>query len=226
MVFRKFMKSRAKYARKDRAYAQSAARQRLVWTVRGLNRGTRGLMLARGELKAADVSADVACDSTGTLALLNGIARGDDINERTGRQVVMRSLQLKLQTSVTAGTGTDQVQRYMIVLDSQTNAAALTLAQVLGGSSTIAFPLLENRMRFKILYDRFVAFNATAEPGSKKTFVINKKLNVPVTFNAGDAGTVADIVSNSLYLIVLSTNAAGATAGSATYASRIRYEDK
>lgn len=202
------------------------ARARAAYPLASWNQARRGLTLARGELKAADTSANLACNSTGTLALLNGIARGDDISERTGRQVIMKSMQLKLQSSVTVTTGADQVHRYMVVLDTQTNAAALTLAQVLGGSSTVAFPLLENRMRFRILYDRFIPLNGSGEPGSQRTIFVSKTLNVPVTFNSGDAGTVADIVTNSLYLIVLGDQAAGVTAGAVTYACRIRYEDK
>ena len=58
------------------------------------NLATRGLQLAKGELKAVDtfcsagsMASVVVPDYTGApvIKLLNGIARGDDINERNGR---------------------------------------------------------------------------------------------------------------------------------------------
>lgn len=177
------------------------------------------------EWKSVDVNGNLDVDTTGALVLLNGIARGDDISERTGRKVTLRSIQLSLKSNVIGGTGVDQINRLMLVLDNQTNAAALTILQVLNTVNPLSMKNLENRSRFIILMDRVFPLNATAESGSMAINKYYKKVNIPVVFNSGDAGTVADIVTGSLYLIAVGDAAAGVTAAKVYYYSRIRYED-
>jgi len=183
------------------------------------------VVLNQGEFKSVDVTADLACDTSAQVRLLNGIARGDEINERVGREVTLRSIQFNYTPHVTSVTGGDQQHRVLLVYDRQTNATALTAAQVLLTADTIAPRNLENRKRFKILFDRTVALNASGEPGSSVTRRFYRKLRHPVSFNAGDAGTVADIVTGSLYLIVIGTTAPGVAAGAVFFAARIRYTD-
>lgn len=77
------------------------------------------------------------------------------------------------------------------------------------------------------MLDKFYVINATAEPFTGKVHHIYMKLKRPlmVEYNAGNAGTVADIVSNSLYFVSVGSNAAGATAGDVSGNIRIRYTD-
>ena len=179
-----------------------------------------------GELKTLQAAQALAADTTGAILLLNGIARGEDYNQREGRQIFMKHMELRIQNAVTGGTGVDQHHRYLLVLDSQPNGGALTITNVLESVSTLAYPNLDYRQRFRILLDKTVVLNATAEPFShtfEKHFL---RLNIPVTFNNGNTGTIADIATNSLYFIALGTQAAGVTAGSCTVTSRIRFTDK
>jgi len=202
-----------------------AAVARRAPLVLGPNVAQRGLVLGQGEFKSVDVSGDLTCDTSAQARLLNGIARGDEINERVGREVTLRSIQFNFTPHVTVGTGVDQQQRVLLVYDRQTNATALTAAQVLLTVDTVAPRNLENRKRFKILFDRTYALNASGEPGAQVTRRFYRKLRHPVSFNAGDAGTVADIVTGSLYIIVIGTNVPGVGAGAVFYAARIRYTD-
>lgn len=218
-----------------RSYQMSRAlvsRDEMVRAARGLNRASRGLQLARGEWKSVDVTGTAVLDSTGAVVLLNGIARGDDIGERTGREVVMRSIQFNGVCAATDVTGAEATCRVVIVYDRQANAAAPTAAQVLVANNTYAPRNLENRRRFKILYDETFGvgdrITGVANPGADFAHYIRwyRKLNHPVTFNSGDAGTIADITSGSVYMLTVSTQGAGATAGSIYYYCRIRFEDK
>lgn len=217
----------SKWGSKRRSYV-GATKGAAIAAIRALPPSgvNRGVQLSEGELKSVDHNGALACNTTGTLLLLNGIARGDEINERNGREVTMRSVELKVQSAVTAGTGIDQIQRHLLVYDRQTNGTALTIAQVLDSVSTVAMKSLENRRRFKILMDRTVVLNATAEPGSMNYYKYYRRIFYPVTFNSGDAGTVADITTGSLYFITLGTVVAGATAGTTTVQGRVRYQDK
>lgn len=183
------------------------------------------VLLSSGELKAVDVGFSQVIDQTGAVALLNGIARGDEINERNGRELTMRSIEFKARAYATSGTGSDQIGRVLIVYDRQTNATALTGAQVLASFDTNAPRNLENRRRFKILKDWRFPINASGESGSARVLTFYRRLRHPVTFNSGDAGTVADITTGSIYVLSVGTNVAGATAGSLVGTCRIRYQD-
>jgi len=203
----------------------AAAVARRAPLVLGPNIAQRGLVLNQGEFKSVDVTATAAATTASAVTLLDGIARGDEINERIGREVTLRSIQISGVSYVTPATGIDQNHRVLIVYDRQTNAAALTAAQVLSAVSCYAPRNLENRKRFKILFDRTWHLNASAEPNSQRIFKFYRRLAHPVTFNAGDAGTVADIVTGSLYMVTLGSAAPGATSGEVLVSSRLRYTD-
>jgi len=213
-----------------RAAASRAARSARIAAYREApflsNLAVRGLNLQPGEFKSVDANAVLDVNTAGAVFLLNGIARGDDIDERIGRQVTLKSIQMRAQTYGTAGTGVDQTHRVMIVYDRQTNAAALTVADVLQTVAWLSHRNLENRKRFRVLYDKCVNINATGEPGTSRVLEFYRHLNHPEEFNNGDAGTVADIQSGSLYLVVIGSEAAGATAGSINVYTRVRYVDQ
>jgi len=208
----------------SRRLARTMAARNVVVRRQGFGRRGPGGV----EFKAVDVTTGVtACDTTSAVVLLNGIARGDDINQRNGRQVTMRSIELRGYNYVTTATGTDQIHRVCLVLDKQPNGAALTAAQVFSSVSHLAPRNLENRARFKILMDKRMTLNSdvVGEPGARRVWKIYRRLNIPVTFNNGNAGTVADIITGSVYLVMIGSNAAGVTAGSFQGISRIRYTD-
>ena len=183
-------------------------------------------LLSTGELKAVDTSVNQSADTTGGVVLLSGIARGDDINQRTGREVTLRSIECRFLGRVTAGTGIDQQQRLLLVYDRQSNGAAPTVADVLGSANVLYPRNLENRRRFKVLYDRYFQLNASGEPGSEKVFKFYRRLRHPMVFNSGNAGTVADITSGAIHAVICGSAAPGATAGTIQGRVRIRYEDK
>lgn len=198
-----------------------------------MNAAKRGLQLSRGEWKSIDTGSSSQVDTTTAVALVNGCARGDDINERTGRSILMRSVLVRLRHSATESTGSDQFHRVLLVYDRQANAAALTAAQVLTAATVDGLRNLENRNRFKILMDRTIPISSdnigaveVPKSGSIAWHQFYRKLRHPVTFNSGDAGTVADITSGSLYLVFIGSIAAGVNAGTCTYSVRVRYEDK
>lgn len=177
------------------------------------------------EFKAVDTTINSESNSTGEVTLLNGLARGDDVDARVGRKVVMKSVQLQLRPRVTVTTGLAQICRIMLVYDKQTNAAALTIAQVLQNASISGLRNLENRDRFVVLMDQFIELSASGNQGDFKHFNKYLRCNLPVIFNSGDAGTIADITTGSLYLITVGSEAAGDTDANVFGYSRVRFED-
>ena len=193
----------------------------------GPNPAQRGLQLAQGEFKFVDVTVGADINTTGFVHLLNGMTRGDDISQRIGREVTLRSVQMTYQIGSKNNTGLDQYVRAMLVYDSQANGGPTPLiSDILSASNTYAHRNLENRHRFKILYDRTIALNASGEPGSRRVLKFYRRLNHPVTFNGNTGGTIADIQTGALYFAAISSNPAGATDAFGLMQARVRYQDK
>ena len=185
---------------------------------------------SRSEWKQIDTyTGSIVADTTGALGLVNGCIQGADRNNRVGREITMRSIQVTGLSAVTSATGLDQTHRVLLVYDSQPNGTALTVAQVLdttGINVTLAQKNRDGIRRFTILLDRLMRLNSNAEPGGAEAWRYYRRCNLPVRFNSGNAGTVADIETGSLYLISLGSLAAGATAGTFVGTIRVLFEDK
>lgn len=178
------------------------------------------------EVKSVDTSNALATDTTGAIALLNGIVPGVGFSQRVGRQVRCHGLDLNVKCAVTAGTGVDQTVRCLVVQDRQSNGAAPLITDVLTAVGTVTFPNLINQARFKILRDVVLDLNATAEAGSIKSFRLRLPLKAVTQFNDGVAGTVADIVTNSIFVMVMGSIVAGALASTSTVNCRYRFSDE
>lgn len=208
-----------------RDVAATIARRKAISDI-GLNVAQRGRTLNEGEFKCLDTNQLLNVDSSSSTALLNGMIHGDDINNRIGREVTLKSLEFRYTCYSTVGTGSDQYHRIMLVYDRQANGSPILYTDVLEGTSVNHPRKLENRRRFKILYDRTHAINSSPESGSRVYRKFYRHLNHPVVFNNLNSGTIADIQSGALYLVVLGTNVAGNTAGYCNFCFRLRYQDK
>lgn len=185
------------------------------------------IRVGEGEFKSIYTAPASYASNTGTVVqLINGLTQGAGIGQRIGQEILMRSVQLNAVSVATAGTGTDQRARILLVYDRQANGGAPAMTDVLESASEVAMRNLQNRKRFKILMDKCIHLNATGESDSEITWRFYRKLRHPVTFNAGNAGTVADIATGSMYLMFYGSNGAGATAGSCLLSARIRFTDK
>jgi len=162
------------------------------------------------------------------MTLLNGLAPGNSASQRVGMKVSIQSLELRIRNQVTAGTGVDQIHRLIVLQDQQANGivpAALT--DFLNAGNYQGLRNLAQRKRFRILKDYYFTLNATGEAGSQKCIHKYMKFRRPIIteFNAGVAGTIADISTNSLFFVCIGSIAPGATAGTSVGYIRIRYTD-
>jgi len=230
---RRSVKSRG--ARKARSVIQWAeqkvARDAVAAAARAVvvggapNYAQRGLQLSSGEFKSVDLHADnVSCSTTPGIILLNGMTVGSSIEQRVGREVTMRSIQFSYVVRANSA-GVDQQVRVALVYDRQTNGAAPAFNDVFDFTNATAARKLENRKRFRILYDRTYVVNAIGEAGSQVARRFYRRLRHPVTFNSGNTGLVSDIATGSFYLLFLSTQAAGTNAALLDYNTRVRYTD-
>lgn len=169
--------------------------------------------------------------------LMNGLPQGTDSTQRIGRKIMMKSIQanievtLQSESTMTVGTPISGVTpgtvRCLVVYDSQANGAAPDITDILqlGSIGSLVSPMnLNNRERFKIIWDKRRHIDPQG-PGTIH-FHLYKKCGLPVVFNGGNAGTIADIQTGSVYIFLITDVQATAanTMGALAY-TRIRFLD-
>lgn len=178
------------------------------------------------EFKASGDSQNVASSAIAQFFLMNGLTRGDQINQRGGRQVRFKSIQLKGTISrSSASTGVGDRLRIVVFIDKQANASAPSFSDlfenVLGATPNVStFRNLDNRKRFVILNDR--VYNLDADDPSRE-YNYYRKLDMKTIYDDGNAGTIADITTNSLYVMVVSNTSVNPP--QFNFAYRTRYID-
>ncbi len=172
------------------------------------------------EFHYIDTTASTTATTTPTLVLLNGTTLGDTTTTRTGQSIKMDRSDLRFQLSVNATSLVNYI-RIIAVVDKQTNATAMTAADLLVTPNTVSPYTFGSQQRFIPLYDETFALS-TYGPGAI-TKSIGLSTNQHVTFNTVNGGTVADIVTNSVYLIFLSDQ--GANPPSILYYNRLWFVD-
>lgn len=165
------------------------------------------------------------------VMLCNGVSPGNDIFNRLGRRLRMRSILVTLQligpcTTVdisatdlaTTATATRITScRLLLVLDKQPNGtqclkndilASLGSARKDGGYASPESNMnLDNRDRFLILFDKI--YTTDTVDRVQRSVRIYKKLNIEVTYNNGqNARDVSALMTNALYLVAVSNQPA------------------
>ncbi len=142
--------------------------------------------------------------STPTFTLANGTQTGDDVTNRTGRSVKFENVDLRFILTNNA-TAVNTFTRVMIIQDTQPNAAIFAIGDLITATTVVAPYNTNNQYRFVIVFDEVYCLS-TAGP-SNISQVIRRAINFHTEYNSNNAGTVADITTNSLYLVVFSDQA-------------------
>jgi len=185
------------------------------------------------ELKYVDLaSATYVADTTGTVTALNLIAVGDDNTNRDGRQVCIKSVQIRGFVSPTdTGTAFSRA-RVLLVWDNAVNSGSIaTVAQILSAASANSFPLIDNANRFTILADRSYAMGAVdttasmSYSGSPNVHDVDiyKKIN-QITQFSGTTAAIGSIQNGGLLMVTIGSAGAGAGANF-SLATRVRFTD-
>lgn len=196
-------------------------------------RGMGGGGGSKGELKVVDLAnATYACDTTGSVTLLSGVATGTDLTDRIGRKIMLKSVQVRGTIMNTDSNTSDQMARVMVVYDKQPTGTAPAITAILTAARAEAFNNLDNRDRFSVIFDTKVAVAGISDTatqsfaGSPTVHAIDeyRRLKHEVIFS-GTGATAASISSGALWLVTVGTRAAAS--GSIFIANcRVRFTDQ
>lgn len=182
------------------------------------------------EVKFVDTAISGDVNSTPVVTLLNGVAQGSGVSARIANKTLMVGVNVRLHvTNETAVRDRLSAMRVVLVLDHQTNKAALTTTDVLEAATMQAQQKWENQRRFTVLTDEVVSLNtfggsATGADVYHWVFTWEQDLWNVVRYT-GSGSTVANIVDGSLYLIYFGPDAAGVDDFDCVGTSRVLFVD-
>lgn len=173
------------------------------------------------EMKNVDLVQNLTnVTNTFNLYTLNTISQGTNAGDRTGRDAVIESVQIRgIMSLGSPSTTPEDVLRVMLIWDRETRGAAPAAADVFlstgGGSTCISQLNYDNAHRFKIVKDELYMINTSAigqtaaTSWAQNTMLVKNnskthKIGLKTHYYNTSAGTVADIDSGALYLVVVS----------------------
>lgn len=187
-----------------------------------------------GELKFKDTAltntalglAAATFTTPGPTFLLNGLVPDSTATGRIGRKIVLKSLLVRWSVSMAATSTLGAPIRVIVFYDKQANASAPAVTDVLVTDSFFAPNNLSNRDRFVTLSDQYSEPIGTSNGVYVCAGNIYKKnLNLETMYNAGTAGTIGDITSGSLYIMIAQEGRIATAAPLFSMYARIRYQD-
>lgn len=195
---------------------------------RGLNR--RGQ--ANKESGFVDLAATTyAMNTTGSITLVATIAQGASVNQRVGKKVNLKSIQVRgvCQSDTTTALANSA---WMLVYDRRPTGALPAITDVLTAAHASAFTNDANTGRFKIIRrwqkamigNLGTAGQATDSSAETVDMYIDMK-NLPCVFKAAGTGAIGDIEEGAVYLITVGDAAAGTADANAVLGFRTRFID-
>lgn len=160
--------------------------------------------------------------STAAFTLLNGLALGNDYNNRVGRKVNWWSLQLKMLIKGDTG-GVPENLRMLVVKDKQPNGAEFGITDLLDAATMYSQKNLNNRSRFTILADRVYNIDGVTKLECSDKAFFRFKGKTQTTYNSGATAVIGSIETNSLYLVLVSDVAANGP--DVAFTARFKYVD-
>lgn len=169
--------------------------------------------------------------AAGLVTVINAVPQGDDSITRDGRKIVVKVVQLRYGLFGSAVPAGFIALRVVIVHDVAPNALIPAVTDIFTSSDGLAYNNLNNRERFRILYDftlgqkkgsdSFVSTNASSTIVAFND-VVYKKCDISTVFNDVAGGTIGSITTGAIYVVTLFSG--GSSVGS-TLKSRIRFAD-
>lgn len=167
--------------------------------------------------------------TTGTISLIATVPQGASVNQRVGKKIMLKSIQVRGQSI--SGTTTAVADCAMIIVyDRRPTGALPAITDILDSANSSAFNNDANAGRFQILKRvdyTHTGNSATPATGGEivdmATFLSCKGLMT--VYKAAATGAIADIEQGALYCVTVGSNVAGTTAPVLTLGFRTRFVD-
>lgn len=204
---------------------------------RGMARRAAKVRKARGpfnpyvvspELKFSDLNIDdaIIAASWTVRGTMFTIAQGTGESDRIGRKVTIRSIRIRMTFTLPKQTDlalmTDQI-RMVLYIDKQANESAASATDIYDVATNRIedFPNLDNKSRFRILWDNTLPMNAFVAGGDTTNdsaalshhVEYYRRLNLPILYN-GAGSSITSMQSNVIGFLLSSINAKCAMTGS------------
>lgn len=164
--------------------------------------------------------------TTPYVTSLVNCAPGTEAYQRLGREIVLRSIDLKVNVTSQATSDVPQTCRVMITIDRDARGAVPNFSDIIESGVLMGNYELNNRKRFLTIFDDYLDLPPYSQ-GGFKTILFKKPLFLQTIFNAGDAGTIADVQENSIVLSMIgSETAVGGKYATLQGTCRIRFTDE
>lgn len=169
-------------------------------------------------------------NGTPAIVLLNGMTQGVTGQTRVGNNVKFISIDLKINCAYgpTVLDKQNNSIRCILVREKPALGQAISFTSMFDTSPTYTFTQFENndrdwKERFHILYDQTFLVNSQLFI-TEKNIRIKRKLGFVTSYARGNAGTIADIDTNSLYLLMIADSTT-ALSQYYRYGCQIEYQD-
>lgn len=169
-------------------------------------------------------------NTTGSVTLIPSIPQGSATNERIGRKVTLKSIQMR-GYAVSNATTLVTYCRVMIVYDRQPNKALAGITDILDSADSLSFPNSGNSDRFRTLYNKSFAVvgnNTTGGQQTEKSMHVMdwfKNVNLPVQYATGASGAITNITTGSLLLVTCGNVISSTADGDLTVGFRVSFSD-
>lgn len=182
------------------------------------------------EIKHVDTAITGDVNTTPVVTLLNGVAQGNDENDRIGNRIKMTGVDIRLQVTNEQSVKDRLSQmRMLLVYDTQTNGTALTTTDVLDAVTLESQQNWDKNSRLQVIFDSVRALNTFG--GSATTVDVyhwfyRKQFTLDhyVRYN-GSGATVSSITWGSLYFIYFGPDAASIADFDCVGTARVTYVD-
>lgn len=204
-----------------------AARRSASTTAQAIRTGGWANPSSGAEKKFVDTSATFAPTASAVTftagTLINGVATGTDASSRIGRKAVIKSILLRITTSLATGTKGGSF-RILCVYDKQANATAPAITDILLADAFNSPNNLTYRDRFVTIFDQITEPVDAGGP-NERAMTLYKKLNLETLWNSGTDALIGSIASGSIYIFVAQSGSIATNAPSVTIRARVRYTD-
>ncbi len=158
------------------------------------------------ELKYNDSVATTTVGTTFTIYLLNALTQGTTSTTRLGDTIRASRLQLNISCNINTASTTGYVDfRIFVIRDLQPNGATFAAASYLQAPTNVLSPInMAQCKRFVTIDDQI--FTLDLQGPEAYTYRKVYELNFHPEYGLGNAGTVADISKDALFLAVLSND--------------------